>query len=83
MLKNKKKCHAYVSKYTTNREKREKVPKVPKREEWHYLTVKKLSTLIGITSKHKGDFYCLNCLHSFRTKTRLNHIKKYVKIQIL
>ena len=25
-----------------------------------------LSTLLrGITSKHQGDFYCLNCLHSF------------------
>ena len=21
--------------------------------------------LKGITSKHHGDFYCLNCLHSF------------------
>ena len=28
---------------------------------------KKLSTLLrGITSKNNGDFYCLNCLHSFR-----------------
>ena len=22
-------------------------------------------------SKHYGDFYCLNCLHSFRTKIKL------------
>ena len=30
---------------------------------------KKISTLsIGIISKHKGDFYCLNYLHSCRTK---------------
>ena len=36
------------------------------KEGWHYLAVKKLSTLLrGITSKHHGDFYCLNCLHSF------------------
>ena len=33
-------------------------------EKWHYLAVKKLSTLLrGITSKSDGDFYCLNCLH--------------------
>ena len=24
-----------------------------------------------ITSKHVGDFYCLNCLHSYRTKIKL------------
>ena len=25
----------------------------------------------GITSKHKGNFYCLNCLHSYRTENKL------------
>ena len=36
------------------------------KEGWHYLAVKRQSTLlIGIASKHHGDFYCLNCLHSF------------------
>ena len=30
------------------------------KEGWHYLALKKLSTLLhGITSKHKSDFYCL------------------------
>ena len=44
-------------------------------EEWHYIAVEKLSALlIGITSKYKDDLCCLNCLHSFRTKTKLNHI---------
>ena len=38
---------------------------------------KKLSALlIGITSKHKGNFYCLNSLHSFRTKNKLESYKK-------
>ena len=38
-------------------------------EKWHYLAVKKLSALFkGITSKHKEDFYCLNCFHSYSTK---------------
>ena len=33
---------------------------------------KKNSGLLhGITSKHKGDFYCLNCLYSFRTENKL------------
>ena len=42
------------------------------KEGWHYLTVKKLPTLLrGITSKHNSDFYCLNCLHSFRTENKL------------
>ena len=44
-------------------------------KKWHYLAVKKLPALFkGITSKHDGDFYCLNCLHSFRTENKLkNH----------
>ena len=25
----------------------------------------------GVTSNHVGDFYCLNCLHSFRTNNAL------------
>ena len=38
------------------------------RERWRYLAVKKLSALLhGVTSKHKGDSYCLHILHSFRT----------------
>ena len=39
---------------------------------WDYLAVKKLSALLHrITSKNKGDFYCLNYLHSFRTENKL------------
>ena len=38
---------------------------------------KTLSVLLrGITSKTNGDFYCLNCLHSFRTKNKLESNKK-------
>ena len=38
---------------------------------------KKLSALLrGITSKHYGDFSCLNCLYSFRTKNKLEFHKK-------
>ena len=41
-------------------------------KKWHYLAVKKLSaSLRGIPSKHGGDFYCLNCFHSYNTKEKL------------
>ena len=49
----------------------------------YYLVVKNVFALLrGIMSKRDGDFYCLNCLHSFRAKKNLNHIKKYAKIKI-
>ena len=41
-------------------------------EQWHYFAVKKLSALLRrITSKHNGDFYCLNCFPSYNTKDKL------------
>ena len=50
---------------------------VSKRERWHYLAIKKLSALLrGITSKHHGNFYCLNCLHSFETENKRESHKK-------
>ena len=50
---------------------------IPNGEVWHYLVAKKLSTLLReITSKNNGDFYCLNCLYSFRTKNEHESHKK-------
>ena len=47
---------------------------------WHSLAVKNLSTLLrGTTSKHHGDFYCLNCLHSFRTEVPFKSHEKVRK----
>ena len=44
----------------------------------HYLAVKSLSKLLrGITWNNYGDFYCLNYLHSCRTKEKL---KKHEKV---
>ena len=41
---------------------------------------KKLSTLLrGISSKRHEDFYCLNCLHSFRTENKLKSHEKLCK----
>ena len=46
-------------------------------EKWHYVTVKNLPELLrGITSIHKEDFYCLNCFHSYRTRNKLESLKK-------
>ena len=53
-------------------------------EKWHYSVVKNLSGLLkGITSTHEKYFYCLNCFHSYRTKSKLESHKKYVKIMII
>ena len=38
---------------------------LPNGQAWHYLAAKKIIKLLkGITSKHYGNFYCLNCLKS-------------------
>ena len=43
---------------------------------WHYLAVKKTVWITKkIISNYDGDFYCLNCLHSFRTKNKLSLMK--------
>ena len=82
MLKEKKYIQPFL-KHDSNCEKQVILLMIPNGKEWHYLAVKKLSTLLrGITSKHHGHFYCLICLHSFATEKNVNHIKKYVKIKI-
>ena len=41
-------------------------------KKWQYLAVKDLSALLrGISSKHDGDFHCLNCFHSYSTGKNL------------
>ena len=67
----------YVSKHNSNREKQVILLMILNREKWHYLAVDKLSaSLRGITSKHSGDFYCLNCFHYFRPKNKLESHKR-------
>ena len=42
------------------------------KKKWHYLAVKNMPVLFCIiTSKNDRDFYCLNCLHSFRLDKKL------------
>ena len=75
---------AYIPKQNLNHEKQIILLMISNGEGWHYLAVKILSALLrGITSKHVGDFYCLNCLHSFKTRNKLESHKKSLKIKIL
>ena len=63
---------AFISKHNSNYEEQIILLIVLKAQGWHYLAVKELPALLRwITSKHDSDFYCLNCLHSFRTKKKL------------
>ena len=68
---------AYNSKHNLTREKQVILLMISNGENWHYLIVKNLSRLLrGIKSNHDGDFYCLNCFHSYRTKNKLDAHKK-------
>ena len=44
-------------------------------EGWDYLVAQSLSALLrGTSSSNNGEFYCLNCFHSYDTLNRLkNH----------
>ena len=58
--KNEKIYPAYVSNHNSKSKKQVNFLMIPR----------------GIASKHNGDYYCLNCLHSFRTKNKVeSHIK--------
>ena len=50
-------------------------------EKWHYLAGKKGAWLCReITVKPVGDFYCLNCFHSYSTKKKLGRHYNVCKI---
>ena len=66
---------AYVSKQSSNREKQVILLIIPNREEWHFLAAQKRE-LREITSKHQGNFFCLNCLYSFTTESKRESHKK-------
>ena len=67
----------YRSKYNLTYDKQIILLTITDGETWHYLVVKNLSGLFkGKTSNHYGDFYCLNCFHSYRTKSKPEAHKK-------
>ena len=44
---------------------------------WHYLAIKTISGLLrGVTSKHNGHYYCLNCFQSYTTEKKLRKHEK-------
>ena len=58
----------YKSKHNFKHENQVILLMITDGKKWHYFAVKSLSTLLrGITSNHGGDFYCLNCFHSYCT----------------
>ena len=62
---------AHISKYNYKRGNQVILLMITDNEKWHYLAVKNISGLLrGITSNHNGDFYCLNCLHSYTTEKK-------------
>ena len=76
---------AYISNHNPTREKTIILLMIPNKEKegCHYLAVKKIFTLLrGITSKHNGDFYCFNCLQTFRTENKLKSHEKLCKNKV-
>ena len=68
---------AYISKYNLIRDNQIILLMISNGKNWHYLAVRSLSRLLrGISSNHDGDYYCLNCFHSYRTENKLNVHKK-------
>ena len=70
---------AYTSKYNYKRKKQVILLMITDDDNrWHYLAVKSLPALFrGTTSNHHGDFYCLNCFHSYHT---LNKLKRHERV---
>ena len=82
---------AYKSDYNHTRKNQVVLLMISDDEKWHYTALKSEPTEDGfirpakslcrlfrrITSNHDGEFYYLNCLHSFRTG---NALKKYERL---
>ena len=72
---------AYISKYNHKQDNQVILLRITNNDKnWHYLTVKSIPKLLnGITSKHNGEFYCLNCFYSYRRKNKLIRHEKICK----
>ena len=84
-LNKKQKNLAYKSKYNRKRKNEVVLLMNTYGEQWHYIALKSVRTDDGfnrrirslprlfraITANHHGDFYCLNCVQSFRTDNTL------------
>ena len=82
---------AHKSKYNRKRKNQVVLLMITNGEQWHYIALKSVRTddgfnrpirslsrlFRGITANNNGDFYCLGCLHSFRTD---NALKKHERL---
>ena len=69
---------AYKSKHNFKRENQVILLIITDGKKWHYLAMKSLPALLReMTSNHHGDFYCLNCFHSYSTK---HQVKKHERV---
>ena len=60
---------AYKLKHNFKRKNQVILLMITDSKKWHYLAIKSVLVLLrGIASNQNGDFYCLNCFHSYRTK---------------
>ena len=76
--KNKQGMHIYQNITTSVKKKVILLMITDDGKRWHYLAVRSLSALVrGISSCNNGDFYCLNCFHSYLT---LNKLKKHERV---
>ena len=84
-IKEKEIYPTFISKINSNREKQIILLMIPyvENEDWNCLAVKNLSALLReITSKHDGESYCLNCLHSFRKENKLKSHEKLCFVEL-
>ena len=63
--------HAYKEKHNLKHKNQVTLLMITDGKTWHYIAMKITVLLRGITSNYVGDFCCLNCLHSFRTESKL------------
>ena len=82
---------AYKSKHNSKRENQVVLLMITDSKKWHYLALRSVRTPIGynrpirslprllrgITLNNNGNFYCLNCLHSYCTD---NKIKRHERL---
>ena len=72
---------AYISKHNDERDIQANLLMITDgTANWYYLAIKNISGLLrGITSNHNGDFYCLNCFHSYTSKRKLKKHERVCK----
>ena len=72
-------CPSYISKINSNCEKKNSINDSKRRKQRMALSCSKKNYPHCGQSKHDGVFYCLNCLHSFKTGNKLKSHEKACK----